>query len=69
MPRDEKPSPSDYASLREFVPPTPREPAPEPPAEDNRVSVVEWLLGIGKVVARRMHTIPGSPIARIHARR
>ncbi|MBA3465745.1 MAG: hypothetical protein H0T46_37790 [Deltaproteobacteria bacterium] len=68
MPRDEKLSASDYASLRDFVPPTPREPAPEP-AEDNRVSVVEWLLGIGKVVARRMHTVPGSPIARIHARR
>jgi hypothetical protein len=69
MPRDEKPSPTDYASLRGFVPERPREPTPEAPAEDNRISVVEWLFGLGKVVARRLHTVPGSPMARIHARR
>lgn len=67
MPRD--PSSSDYEALRGSVPRSPRAQEPAPPAEDPRVSVMEWLLGLGGVVARRLRTVPGSPLARIHARR
>jgi hypothetical protein len=69
MPRNDDPSASDYATLRGFVPDRPREPSPEAPTEDRRISVVDWLHAIGKVVARRVRTAPGSPMARIHARR
>lgn len=67
MARD--PSDSDYDSLRGFVPQPPRAPEPTPSDEDPRISVMEWLLGLGAVVKRRIRTVPGSPLARIHARR
>jgi len=69
MSRGDDPTPSDYAMLRDSVPQPSREPAPEPPAEDPRISVAEWLISIGRVVVRRVTAVPGSPVARIHARR
>jgi hypothetical protein len=69
MPRD--PSASDYETLRGFVPQPTRAPEPSPPdvEEDNRISVMEWLVSLGGAVKRRFRTVPGSPLARIHARR
>ena len=67
MSRD--PSDSDYEQLRGFVPQPPRAPEPSSPDEDRRISVMEWLVSLGTVVKRRIRTVPGSPLARIHARR
>ncbi|CAN5899485.1 hypothetical protein BH11MYX3_BH11MYX3_18830 [soil metagenome] len=44
---------------------TPDEPAPT----DSRVSVMEWLLAVGDVIARKARTTPGSPMLRIPVRR
>jgi hypothetical protein len=67
MPRD--PSPSDYEQLRGFVPHPSRAPEPSAPDEDRRISVMAWLVALGGVVKRRLRTVPGSPLIRIHARR
>jgi len=69
MPRD--PSASDFESLRGFVPQPPRAPEPPPDEEqdDRRISVMAWLGALGGAVKRRFRTVPGSPLARIHARR
>jgi hypothetical protein len=69
MSRGDQPTPSQYASLRGFVPHRPRERTSEQPAHDHRISVADWLIGIGRVIARRAKIVPGSPVARIHARR
>ncbi len=70
MASDDHPTPSDFDALRSHVPARPRDPAPEDPApQDGRVSVMEWLLGVGNVIARKVRTVPGSPMLRIHARR
>jgi hypothetical protein len=69
MARGNDPTPSDYASLRGFVPQRRQEPVAEEQAEDHRVSVAAWLIGIGRVIARRVTAVPGSPVARLHARR
>ena len=48
----------------------PTRPSPdETPPEDTRVSVMEWLLGVGNVIARKVRTVPSSAGLRIHARR
>jgi hypothetical protein len=71
MPRD--PSDSDYEALRGFVPQPPRPTEPPPPDRgdaDRKISVMEWLIGVGDAVKRRFRSgVPGSPLARIHARR
>jgi hypothetical protein len=40
-------------------------PRPEAPAE-RRISVVDWLLAVGHVVARRLRRAPRSPMVALH---
>ena len=45
-------------------------PAPAAPAGDSstRLSVMDWLLAIGNVVARRLRRVPRSPMVPLHPR-
>jgi hypothetical protein len=64
------PSPRDYDSLRGYVPARPRDPSSEQPSpEATKVSVMDWLIAVGRAVARKVKPVPASPMLRIHARR
>jgi hypothetical protein len=61
------PSTPDFDSLRGYVPARPRDPSHA--VQSSSVSVMDWLLAVGRVVARKMKPIPTSPMVRIHPRR
>ena len=66
------PTKAELDALRSHVraPVRPRHPGePAHLADDPRVSVMEWLLGVGHMVARKLQRGPTSPMARIHVRR
>lgn len=44
------------------------EPKDKPP-EDPRISVMDWVLGVGRVVVRKFASVPRSPMARLYAKR
>ncbi len=48
--------------------PTATDPEPTPPA-DPRVSVMEWLVGVGTAIAHKVRTVPTSSMVRIPVRR
>ncbi len=60
---DDKP---DYEELREFVP---RSGPDRALAADPRISVMDWILGIGNMVVRRFRGVPTAPMTRLHAKR
>jgi hypothetical protein len=35
----------------------------------SRISVMDWLLGVGGVVARRLRGVPRAPMVNLHPRR
>lgn len=35
-------------------------------SEDKRVSVMSWLVEISQAVAKKLKSVPASPLARIH---
>ena len=74
-PRDDEP-PADYEELRRHlgrpplehpvarqVPAAPPAPAAGP---SPRLSVMDWLLAIGHVIARRLRRTPCSPMVKLH---
>jgi hypothetical protein len=64
------PTTAELDALRSHIPARPHHPGePAHVADGPRVSVMEWLLGVGHMVARRLHRGPTSPMARIHVRR
>ncbi|HSR95802.1 MAG TPA: hypothetical protein VLM79_01975 [Kofleriaceae bacterium] len=76
--RDEA-SNDDYEQLRRHVQrKAPEHPAgrqlPRAPAREleeessTRFSVMEWLVGVGQVVARKLRRAPGSAMVRVHPR-
>jgi len=76
-PRDDEPL-ADYEQLRRHLgrPPLehpvarqqPAAPAPAAPAAaaSSRLSVMDWLLAIGHVIARRLRRVPCSPMVKLH---
>lgn len=80
MDRRDEASNSDYEQLRRHVqrkPPEhpagrqlPRTPARElDEASTSRLSVMEWLVGVGQAVARKMRRAQGSAMVRVHPRK
>ena len=63
--------PTDYEQLRNHLArprlehPTARQHRAEP-AAPARVSVMEWLLVVGRAIARRLRRAPRSGLARLH---
>ena len=79
MDRRDEASNADYEQLRRHV----QRNAPEPPAgrqlprapasevddaSPSRFSVMEWLVGVGQVVARKLRRAQGSAMVRVHPR-
>ena len=70
-PRDDD-EPTDYEQLRNHLArprlehPTARQRHAEPPAPRARISVMEWLLAVGRAVARRLRRAPRSALTRLH---
>jgi hypothetical protein len=80
MDRQDEASSTDYEQLRRHVqrkPPEhpagrqlPRAPARElEDASSSRFSVMEWLVGVGQVVARKLRRAPGSPMVSVHPKK
>ena len=78
--RDDEASNTDYEQLRRHVQrKAPEHPAgrqlPRTPAREleeessTRFSVMEWLVGVGQVVARKLRRPPGSAMVRVHPRK
>lgn len=78
--RGDAASQADYERLRRYVGPrTSRHGAvlerpaafvpPSEPPEDPKLSVMEWLLGVGHVVARKLRGTPPSAMVRLHPKR
>ena len=78
MDRHDDASRTDYEQLRRHVQRAqpehpagrqqPRAPVPEDGDEPprSRLSVMEWLVGVGQVVVRKLRRAPGSAMIRIH---
>jgi hypothetical protein len=63
------PPPSSPRPPRRAIAPVPhRRPAAAQPA-DARLSVMDWLLAVGHVVARRVRGVPRSPMIPLHPRK
>jgi hypothetical protein len=80
MDRHDEASNADYEQLRRHLQrKTPEHPAgrqlPRTPAREldeaspSRLSVMEWLVGVGQVVARKLRRAQGSAMVRIHPRK
>jgi len=39
------------------------------PPRDTKLSVMDWLVGVGHIVAQRIRTVPRSPMVRLHPKR
>ncbi len=48
------------------VQPNPRPPQPSQPSGGPRLSVMEWLVDVGHVVAHRLRGVPRSPMIRLY---
>ena len=80
MDRPDETSSADYEQLRLHVQrKVPEHPVgrqqPAAPAREldeaspSRFSVMEWLVGVGQVVARKLRRSPGSAMVRVHPRK
>jgi hypothetical protein len=70
MDRNEPVSGADFEQLRDHVPITRRaRPVVVPPPEtspESRLSVMDWLLAVGHVVARKLRGVPRAPMVRLY---
>jgi hypothetical protein len=62
---------ADLEQLRGHVPAPRRQgpSTPPPAARDHRLSVMDWLLAVGHVMARRLRGVPRAPMVRLHPKR
>jgi hypothetical protein len=65
---DPHPPRPDLDPLRGHVPPLRTRAAAPAPARSSgsRLSVLDWLLAVGHVVARRLRGVPRAPMVRLH---
>jgi hypothetical protein len=70
MDRDDPASSADFDQLRGHVPVARRaRPVvvpPPAPSSEARLSVMDWLLAVGHVVARKLRGVPRAPMVRLH---
>jgi hypothetical protein len=70
MDRDDPASGADLELLRDHVPVARRaRPVVVPPpgtSPNARLSVMDWLLAVGHVVARKLRGVPRAPMVRLH---
>jgi hypothetical protein len=70
MDRDDPASGADFEQLRGHVPvPRRAPPVAVPPlatSPESRLSVMDWLLGVGHVVVRKLRGVPRAPMVRLH---
>jgi hypothetical protein len=57
---------ADLEQLRGHLPPRHAVSPPPPAAPASRLSVMDWLLGVGHVVVRRLRGVPRAPMVRLH---